>query len=385
MDRFGSPLVAVVGSLILSCSLILDTSLTEGYPCESDGRCLEGYRCEDWICVRDAEDPSTNPCEEECEEHERCDYLTGECVPICQGVTCPTGELCLESAGGCTPVLNGPGELCELDEDCVGILPGCSDGTLSCACVVPATMVRPGDTQGICLGFPEDTTSCDPCSEPAECYSAVVSSAGDQGLPEEMTICGPVGFKICGGDEDCNPTAPEPGTTVCTFFGWPEDPKIDGWPIGFFAACATPMRDSVRAPGDICEDNGDCDSGLCVPIKQERKACTTPCDGRDQGCRGRFTSCLDSRVSYGTGELLLWEIAPVCGQGPTLGIGCEPGVAGDQNPCGTDAPHCQVTGADGESAICTRVCRKDSDCGDDGALYCAPQGPDFGFCLPPAD
>ncbi len=368
--------------LVVSCSLLIDTNLEEGYPCQDEPPyCLSGYRCKDGLCVSEPDDPSWDPCEGACGELERCDRETATCVPICHGVICPTGDVCLDTAGGCTQMIGGLGQLCDDDLDCEDVLQGCSPdphqpGEVRCACVVPATMARHGAPRGICLGLPvNDPTDCSACGD-AKCLMVELSSASSTGESGLRAVCAPKGFGPCGGDADCHLSE---GHTVCTYFGWPSDPEPHGWPEGLFSACATPSWDFAAELADPCDpfEPLACDTGLCVPITQGRHACTVPCDG-DAGCYGRLDACLETRVILGRDETpILWDVAGVCGQGPTLGDVCELGDPA-LSPCGTDAPVC-ISDTAGEE-YCTRECRKHADCGDDGAYSCT----DFAgerFCM----
>jgi hypothetical protein len=370
--------------LAAGCSFLIDTDLETGHPCDADRRCLDGFVCGDeGVCIPDTENPSTDPCGGACGEFERCDRETRTCRDICDGAICGTGEVCLRTAGGCTPIVGGVGQICQTDDDCDGLVAGCSpggagDARVHCACMVPATMAFETQPQGVCLGIPADGDDCAACGD-ALCLRTVFSSAGPAGVPGERAVCVPEGFADCRDGADCiDSDAP----TVCTYLGWPNDPAARGYPEGLFSACLTPAWDADKTLGDGCdpEDPLACDTGLCVSVGQGNHGCTAPCDD-DLACHGAVDRCLEAPVQFGRrggddARPLLWDVARICGHGPSLGDVCEP-LQAELSSCATDAPLCEESPlVAGER--CTRPCRKDADCGDDPGFTC-PVGSDV--CL----
>ncbi|RMG16553.1 MAG: hypothetical protein D6729_10555 [Deltaproteobacteria bacterium] len=344
---------------------MLDLDPTEGHPCAVDGgpACLPGYACIDGICQRAGDGVKT--CPAECPAGQKCDLRVGKCADLCAASVCETGQGC-HAGEACAPIGSGVGRSCSVDSDCAGAIPGCSTdpaapAAVHCVCAVPLS----GAT-GLCLGIPAVAQDCAACGETA-CIPVPFSGAGPG------VVCAPGGFRGCEGPVDCA----DPETDLeCTLFAWPADPgwRQPGEPeggvqaLGYFSACASKGEAAEKAVGEGCDPALlTCRTGLCLLDGTGAGLCTRAC-GADGACAGVSEGrCVAAPVASVLDGRQTFDVARVCGAGPTLGAACD----ADPGVCGNDAPLC-APHPDLGSKYCTRACVDDGDCDAARGFRCRP-------------
>ncbi|MBX3250260.1 MAG: matrixin family metalloprotease [Myxococcales bacterium] len=243
----------------------------------------------------------------------------GQCVgvvgtqPSCEGATprcrndseCSGGQRCNTTTGTCEAAPTdraGLGESCEEDADCNSGL---------CAST---------PTGGVCS---QSCNGLDRMSCPAGFYCDGRGGC-DTGLCMAGTAGGAALGASCSADTDCASLMCD--GTVCASPCRP-DSDVSGCPMGFLcrpgavAGCGACRSEAdLGAPGDACEINEDCRTGICVVLGDER-FCSDFCT-EAMPCPDRFT-CTP------LGE----EAEPAI---------CVPPRRRDEGGCG-----CRVPGADG--------------------------------------
>jgi len=118
--------------------------------------------------------------------------------------------------------------------------------------------------------------------------------------------------------------------------------------------------------GEPCEDDEECESGICIPGPLGQKVCSEGCD---EECPPGWLCTDVSEDSNGTDFVCIPGLVNQCAQ-------C------DQNiECGGKVDQCTPIGEDGLS-FCTQHCDVSDDCGE--GYYCSPPGAGTGSqqCLP---
>lgn len=290
-------------------------------------------------------------CGRSCTDDEDCEG--GRCVGTSVGLQCVrfAGSMlsCATSTGECTRNSD-----CGSDQICDGgscVMRPTTGNVLGDVCAGDA------DCQsGLCLAG-RCTQSCDWTDATGSCPSGFYCDA------DASTSCD-VGYCIAGGqgtgalgvscttDTDCASLHCDGGTCseVCIPGG------ALGCPAGY--ACqigVLPCRGSCRlsgAPGDPCDSNEDCTSGICA-THEDRSFCTGLC-GESAPCAGGFTC-----TSFGGGTSLCI---------PDLGGLGEPCLANDECLSG-------ICATEGERSYCTRLCDETTPCPGGRSYECVASSP----------
>ncbi|GAB5548507.1 MAG: hypothetical protein SangKO_082670 [Sandaracinaceae bacterium] len=254
----------------------------------------------------------------------------GDCAAdqICSGGSCvarPTGG-------------TGLGEACTSDDACNSGL--CLAGTCTQSC----DWLNPG---GSCPGGfycdADASTSCD-------VGYCVRGGAGAGGLGDACTSDTDCGTLVCDGGVCAQSCIPD-GAATC--------------PAGYACAIgALPCRGTCRrsgAPGDGCEVNDDCTSGICA-ARGDDSFCTELCTD-EMPCPDRFTC---TPVGESTSVCV-----PDFGG---LGTSCE-----DNGECLSG-----ICAVEGDDTYCTRLCDDMTPCPGGGFTCVATADPTVRICQPVA-
>lgn len=317
-----------------------------------------------------------------CTEPDQC------CSRICAGGTCGActvlGESCSASSECCSGRCEaGPdGEpVCVLGGACAGLGEDCSMAIDCCSfrCV-----------DGTCAeGEPCVTTGGD-CTGAADCCSDICT---DGSCESSGDGCVPLG-ELCGGDD-----------SVCCS-GHCQD--VDGT----YRCTQTSV---CRGEGDLCDEDGDCCSGLCgadghCPVLAECQTVGEPCTGFHECCSGVCADpgtgtqvCQFPSGCRSIGEICLEDddcCGGLCREAGSEGLQrCEkpasPGCLPAGEVCGGSAYgnsyNCCPSGPDGGEALCLPTDIGITRCWGQGTEdECIPDGEpcEFsdeccgGFCLP---
>jgi len=247
--------VCFEGSCVIPCA-------TSEFPCPT------GFICR---AIPDSPPPGQycvpDPCADvTCEAGERCDTDTGECVGLCEGIECETGEVCRD--GFCLDCSALP-DLCEAGQACVDTNDDgvsecvdnpcdpnpcdddeiCSNGTC-----MPECDCAPGERclEGMCVNDPcadvecRDTQVCDPTT--GECASRECRAVN------------------CPGDEICVEATGECIADPCSLNRCPDGTECVVDARGEFQcnAPAAPPGDRVAAAGGGCSTSGGDSTGLWI-------------------------------------------------------------------------------------------------------------------------
>ncbi len=277
-----------------------------GRACDDDGDCDSAPGCEDRECeCREISGANRRQCvaaDLDCSEGPECDDENH----------CPSDLECVEGVcveGGCTEL----GDDCEEHDDC------CSSTCVSGICSQACDWLEPADScprgfycsirecgVGMCMrGSLGSDARGSSCESHEDCRTGYCASTG--GPTTCHVACDPGGIETCPNDENCY----QIGASNC-------------------GVCAC----QIGHLGDVCDDSGECASGLCATKSGDRRcsrfcASANPCpDGHD---------CLDA------GRLSI----------------CWPEAGGLDAECSDDDECTDGLCVDGS---CTRSCNNDCDC-----------------------
>ena len=303
--------------------------VVDGPQCEVVTGCLDDAGCGAFVCsappnhpvaLCQPANPSATAAEfETCTDGAQCATglcETGICSPLCRpqladDTDCPVGFFCGTAVGHpASPAHNVCQKACRIGRDCNagqmcvwrGVYQGGDSHEFVCAVPGPdrwptgagcAANDGPGDDsceQGLCYDF-----HCTrPCAGPgAYCGDVAPGKAcnGEQliygGREFLRSVCSnPREWRACASVDDC--TLDE----VCV---WSAVARRRGLPLGHREfICALPSVER-RVLGNPCDDDDQCDRGLCV-----QGLCTRPCPDATDPCGDvAGTTCQATTVRYG--------------------------------------------------------------------------------------
>jgi MYXO-CTERM domain-containing protein len=269
------------------------------------------------------------------------------------GVIESVGDACFPEAEVCDGLDNDCNEM--VDETCSALGEPCTDGS---ECV-----------GGLCAATPAGAVcsqACDPMRPGFGCPPSFYC-ASEPGFCDGFCVPGALGLMpletACSADTECaSGLCRDPGDGLRRCLdpcrgdrGDCLDGNVCVAADGACSVCIDASRfGSPRGLGEICSDDTQCRSGLCV-VRAGIGECSTPC-GAGDSC-GEGFSCTD-------GNCLLDREQPVGG------------------PCLTSADCARgaVCAAQGDRRWCTATCSADAPCPlgfscvDVGSMICAPAG-----------
>jgi len=205
-----------------------------------------------------------------CAEDERCDLETGDCSPLCEGVTCEGGLICDELTGECRDPQCAPcqsREDCGSDAYCVTYNPSSGDSFSVCgrSCQTSADcqagyecaqVIRDNAVVGVCADF-QDLCQPSPC-EGVSCEAGLLCE------PESGACVDCVGDSDCDAGESCV-------NNSCVV-----ERDYTPWTVESAPRC---FRQSACTEDESCE-----------PYSFYGAFCLLPC-GPNLGCPEQFTCC----------------------------------------------------------------------------------------------
>lgn len=249
-----------------SCTdgLCVNTASADPFCCNSADDCDDGDDttvdlCEEnsctWTnCTSDIDCEDNNPCSEQACQEGVCIY-TILTTPAC---ACVSDVDCMGKGGACALVQLGPTSVATYCVNSQGPKMGGVDCATNEECFT-----------GLCMGLSSGENYCfQGCVSDTECTMGTMCSTVvyGQGTPDEKEIpaCLPAptgcsGDGACPEGEICRPT---------------ENPD---WPGTITTVCAPPGT-GTKGPGQICGDDGDCQSDICLGIiGTEQSVCWSAC------------------------------------------------------------------------------------------------------------
>lgn len=213
------------------CYDIIRGTVMGNEPCTIDAECVSGTctsgsdTCQFGLCIGDAPPP-------------REPAALGE---PCSTLGCVRGAYCDEITNECTP-LKGTGELCTLDSECAYGL-GCTWVADERACAPLPTVGQQCTTDGVCR---DEGTFCDL----------------NTGLCTQYGLAG----ATCSSSAHCSPSYPcDFSTSMCTRGPSLGEPcsGVPCFDAGTFCDTTTATCTALRADGELCIYNTECQSEFC--------------------------------------------------------------------------------------------------------------------------
>lgn len=289
------------------------------FPCESEGDCISGQRCDDGRCVEDHQQMQGGPCDDpnincdrgyQCQEIRAVDSDGEQWVhPHCAQATCGETSLC-EPGLRCEP---GPGrephcqftDLCNTNEEC---------GDVNCDKIVDGSDIE----QPLCLLLGSPCTIEENCRLGGRC---ILGFCGTQ-VAQNEDCSGEVSYTRFAGT--CAPNNPPPRD--CGELGCDEDEFC--WGDGdVLSACVPEVCDDTQ----LCPMQMACIAGRCA----FNGFCNDESDCQQQGfvCASGQPLCLYAPDSYCD-----------CGNDDTCILGLCNNTAAADGSCSDHDDHQEFTG-----------------------------------------
>jgi hypothetical protein len=373
-----------------------------GIKCDGSGECAECLSpgdCTSKVCtvlgacappecgdgVKNGDETDTDcggPCGATCGTGKSCDTeadcLNGVCNAMTMKCAAPTctddvknGDETDTDCGGLCGSSCGPGDSCEVDEDCVGdtcsgtvCLPSCTDG------------IQNNAETGLDCGGPICTSTCEvgtPCFVPSDCASASCADGFCCDAPCNGTcLACSAALKGDGEDGECGPAAQgtDPhgscniqapstcgdSTGVCDGMGACEK-HVAGTACGDAASCV----DGLQTNPDSCDGAGTCLDAFtleCGLYACAGTTCGTTCVGDSQCAPNAYCAAMSCLVKKENGSACLGNNQ--CASGQCVdGVCCETACTG---PCVA----CGVAAGGATDGLCSPVAAGSDPSGDCG-------------------